>query len=103
MASMAEQTVWAIRSLSVTDHTGMMHLGNLSMYANALGVTEDEADEMIESALELMEGRGEVEVDPYGHAYDRAKAHEYETALREDEEEGVRELEAYETIVRRGF
>lgn len=80
----------AIRALAVVDEEGLVHLGPLDMYARAMRVTEDEADELLDDALELLVSEGVYE-NISGSYYDRETLDEN----RRHEEEEEREQEQY--------
>lgn len=78
----------AIEVLSVTNPDGTVNLGGLTMYSNALGCTEDEADELMDKGIEVLVSEG-VFTDLGGTLYNTKK-------LEEEEREEARETEEWE-------
>lgn len=93
-----------IQALSVVDETGLVHLGSLDMYARAEAITEDEADEEIEEALELLVSEGEYE-EIRGSYYEVETMREHEREKAEQRREHQRYLDdiAAEYAAAKGF
>ena len=85
----ARMAAGAVRALAVVDRDGLVHLGPLDMYARAMRVTEDEADELLDYALELLEDDGTYQ-NISGSYYDSDKLEEAERLEREEEAEHER-------------
>jgi len=93
-----------IQALAVVDETGLVHLGSLDMYANAEGITEDEADEEIDEALELLVRDGKYE-EIRGSYYEVGQKSEHEREKAERRREHQRYLDdiAAEYAAAKGF